>query len=63
MKDTCLRVLFGSILGVNFMLVKGSVGNRALAVLIDSDSTHIIDEQAVDNTGYVAENPAFGHCC
>lgn len=45
------------------MLVKGSVGNRALAVLIDSDSTHIIDEQAVDNTGYVAENPAFGHCC
>uniref|UniRef100_A0A3Q7IEI7 Reverse transcriptase/retrotransposon-derived protein RNase H-like domain-containing protein n=1 Tax=Solanum lycopersicum TaxID=4081 RepID=A0A3Q7IEI7_SOLLC len=43
------------------MLVKGSVGNRALAVLIDSDSTHIIDEQAVDNTGYVAENPAFEH--
>jgi len=56
MEAICLSALSGSNQGVNAILVKGSVKNRVLAVLIDSGSTHsFIDEQAVSETGYVAE--------
>ncbi|KAM3283214.1 hypothetical protein P3S67_026859 [Capsicum chacoense] len=52
----CLSSLSDNNQGVNSILVKGSVKNRTLAVLIDSGSTHsFIDEQAVSDTGYVAE--------
>ncbi|KAM3345338.1 hypothetical protein P3S68_025047 [Capsicum galapagoense] len=52
----CLSALSGNNQDMNSILVKGSVKNRTLAVLIDSGSTHsFIDEQAVSDTGYVAE--------
>lgn len=56
MEAICLSALTGSSLGVNVILVKGFVRNRTPAVLIDSGSTHsLIDEQAVDDAGCVAE--------
>ncbi|KAH0707377.1 hypothetical protein KY290_011930 [Solanum tuberosum] len=56
MEAICLSALSGSNQEVNAILVKGSTKNRVLTVLIDSRSTHsFIDEQAVSETGYVAE--------
>lgn len=54
--DICLSALSSNSQGVNATLVKGSVKNRVLVLLIDSGSTHnFIGEQAVSDTGYVAE--------
>ena len=55
-----MSALFGNNQGVNSILVRGSVKNRTLDVLINSGSTHsFIDDKDVSDTGYVAEYGAL----
>ncbi|XP_070055402.1 uncharacterized protein [Nicotiana tomentosiformis] len=51
----CMSALSGNNQGVNSILVRGSVKNRNLALLVDFSSTHsFIDENTVKETGHQA---------
>nr|XP_009760314.1 PREDICTED: uncharacterized protein LOC104212668 [Nicotiana sylvestris] len=52
----CLNALSGDNKGVNTILVRGTIGNRKLTMLIDSRSTHsFIDATTVKESGYQAQ--------
>ncbi|XP_019230960.1 PREDICTED: uncharacterized protein LOC109211833 [Nicotiana attenuata] len=52
----CLNALSGDNKGVNIILVRGTIGNRKLTVLIDSGSTHsFIDATTVKESGFQAQ--------
>ncbi|XP_070028563.1 uncharacterized protein [Nicotiana sylvestris] len=53
MEAVCMNALSGNNKGVNTILVRGTIGNRKLIVLIDSGITHsFIDITRVKETGY-----------
>ncbi|OIT20411.1 hypothetical protein A4A49_38895 [Nicotiana attenuata] len=57
MEVVCMNALSGDNRGVNTTLVRGTIGNRKLTVLIDSGSTHsFIDVTTIKETSYQARH-------